>query len=157
MSRDLRPVELYLLDISCNRSLRNITSVTRTDGNNTGTEILLQNSSARQRYPELSFLFSGFRSIYEAYGHDRTARQVFKKFEQSLVECETDMTQKNDLQLPGTTNDVFFNTPIKDIVREWFYGRLDKNFYYSDENNYQFEEYMRHSIESELIKQLSTI
>lgn len=161
MSRDLRPIDQYLYDkvlkAQKNTSLRDIVII-KTENNKKINEPL-QDPDAKRHYPELSFLFPGFKSMYNAYKSDKTARSIFNIFEKSIVQCENKISV-NIKHYPASKglynkpNDAFYKTPIPIVVSEWFYGNLDSAFYYADENHYQFEEYIRYHIESAILKNL---
>ena len=159
MSRDMRPVDLYLCDKMLkkdkNVSLRDIMYVHILD-DGTKQEKPVQDPLAKKAYPELSFLFPDFRHIYSSYSTNSYADTVFKEFENALAKCEANVSGRiypNPVQkFYDKTNEEFYDAPISDVVREWFYGNLDRDFYYSDENDYQFEVYMRHQIENTIMK-----
>lgn len=139
------------------RSLRDltVTYTYRTEGEKK-TETL-QNEDAKREYPELSFLFSGFASMYDAYKDNPVANKVFREVNDCLKACENRAELKpkyaGNKDLCESDNEVFFGAELPRVVEAWFYGNLDRNFYYAEENNYQFECYLRHKIETEQIKE----
>lgn len=144
MGKDFRPIDCYLADKKYH--LRNILA--------TNLPIQLQDPEAKALYPELSFLFSSFKDLFRAYKSDPVAHSAFKTFETALISVEKQINGKKqpNKKLWRLNTDKFYSTPVNDVVHEWFYGQLDKNFYYCSENDYQLECYMMNYIETEMLK-----
>lgn len=146
MGKDFRPIDMYFADREL--GLRNLHIA--------NMPIDLQDPEAKSLYPELSFLFSDFATIFTTYKNDPASHTVFKQFETALIIAEKQALSKPRWDVNKTlwrlSNDKFYSTPVNDVVAEWFYGRLSEDFHYSDENNYQLNCYMANYIESKLLK-----
>lgn len=89
----------------------------------TGSKERLDNHLAVDRYPELSFLFSQFDELFLKVKDDAEALSRLDQIEEEVKLCESEQIKE------GT-------------VYEWFVGKLDPRFYYADENNRLFYEYL---------------
>lgn len=142
MSRDWTPAELYIADKAMakeyGRSLRE--SELMFVDTNSGEKVPLSNKQARADYPELSFLFGEFDRLYESYKDDKALRALFDRFEVVLVETEKllggEIPHSKELYKMGEKE--FLSQPVETVVREWFLGRLDSDFYYNERNNAAF-------------------
>lgn len=142
MSRDWRPIELLLVDKEMSEkgdSLRN-SRITFNSVNENGEKIStsLTNEKARELYPEASFLFSNFDKLY-TQNHSKEACKVYEDFEKALKQAITNHEEIGDLpedkKLYLLDEKEFLNQTAEMVAEEWFYGRLDSNFYYSTEND----------------------
>lgn len=128
MSKSWTPKELYLVDSYLSKqgnSLRN-TTVIQINADGTKTPVCSkEEQQARALYKELGFLYNSFYSVYLVMkDHPRYRKHVLTELEARLVEYEN-----------GKVNE-------KDTLYLWFDGKLDTNFYYSDENDRLFGEYI---------------
>lgn len=135
MSRDFTPEQLFLVDLQGKNELRNSTITYTLQG---GEEIRADNHLAKDRYPELSFLYSPFDELYKQYESDRKALELLDKIEATLKDCETEL-------LEGAASNPF-KGEYDDTVEAWFKGKLDESFYYHEENDRLFGEYLEMSI-----------
>lgn len=157
MSKDFRPCDLYIADKVIKekegKGLRDLKVVWKNP--NTNDEIIIGNEEAKKEYPEMSFLFDDFNKLYEESKDNKNALKLFDDFEEALcvIETEFDAGQKSaDLRL--YVKEDISNEPVKDVVQEWFYGRLDSNFYYNEWNNRLLTDYMKEKIDNLKEKQI---
>lgn len=80
-----------------------------------------------KQYPTLSFLFDGWYKIYTDMKNEVVRDKTFTLYENTLraVICEDEDV---DVVLPST---LF----AYDLVKLWYFGKLDPNFYYREQNN----------------------
>ena len=139
MGRSFTPREQYLADQYLIREtgcgLRGECFMTGTE---TGIEYRLDNHLAKDRYPELSFLFGGFDELFLEVKESENALNVLDEAETELRACEAGEVKE------GT-------------IYQWFMGKLDPCFYYNDENNRLFYEYLLQKVSSRQQKQEETI
>ena len=130
MSRSFTPKELYLADMALENAVRNAPLTMRTES---GDHIRVDNYLAKERYLELSFLFSGFDNLYKKYEESQRALQFLDSIEARIRELE---------------EGIFSAEPTEqDTVSAWFNGDLDKHFYYSEANTSLFLEYLEEEIQ----------
>jgi hypothetical protein len=162
MSRDWRPVELYLADKGMEErgiSLRDVPIAFHAYDSNGGADIPLTNEQSKKYYPELAFLFDRFDTLYEAYTDNKNVTALFDSLEKALRDIEErfdkaalDKDKKAlkefeiDRKFYSLSVTVFNEQKLSEVVEEWFFGRLDRNFYYSDENNDMFKLYIKNKI-----------
>ena len=147
MSRDLKPVEIYFLDqthtqVFHEKGLRNLSVTWCVDGKKI-TEPLIS-PETKERYPELSFLFDEFKKIYENHKSSDAALSVLDEVERCLRETELAADERPDYagEIPSSEG----NLSVQETVKAWFYGKLDPSFYYSQDNNRLFKEFVEEKI-----------
>lgn len=123
MGRDFTPYEHYISDKSMGGTLR-----TATFFDNEGKKIewfKREEKKILEKYRELGFLFSEclLELWDEMSGHPRYRKEVLETIERDL---EFIIENIGTLELKNNFNKT---------VYDWFMGKLDKNFYYSDRNN----------------------
>jgi len=130
MSRDFKPFELFLVDRNQNNQIRE-NNVVFFD-NITGKEHRIEHP-ARERYPELSFLCSGFDDLYKKHKKDNEVLETFDTIEETIKKVEKDfmMGYKDTPE-----------SPVEETVSLWFKGKLDPNFYYSETNTEMFLDFL---------------
>ena len=136
MSKSWSPRELYLADLVSQNSIRNTSWVIG--------EERVDNHLAKDRYPELSFLVDNFDKIYQEYQNDPEALVLLDEIESKICRIENAIT--GGAEKAST----YYDNLSTDIVCRWFEGKLDPDFYYADENNRLFTEYICERIESKL-------
>ena len=137
MSRELKPVELFLAD-------------------NTMVEVFHRPTMRRYNsklFSELYFLLTDFDSIYDKCQNSDTALVILEDIEKYIEGCEAyaldnPKDKGKDLQLTKDLNK-FFDYPIDTVVREWFEGRLTTNNNQA-ENDALFRTYILQFIEKRL-------
>lgn len=153
MSRDWRPVELYITDKQFKESkgsgLRDNVITFKTPD---GQERLLSNMEMRQQYPELEFVAGDVtKAFYDLYKDNKDVLALFDELEIALRKAETefdkDRTFPSSLELWKLEPEEIAQHPIDEVVKEWFYGNLDNNFYYNTENDEIFTGYITQKIE----------
>lgn len=80
-----------------------------------------------KNYPMLSFLFEDWYKIYTKMGDEIVRDRTFALYENTLravINEEEDL----DVVVPST---LF----AYDLVKLWYFGKLDPNFYYRERNN----------------------
>lgn len=138
MSRDFRPCDLYFYDAQTGGKMRGGITLTVATGENAGEKIEVGNRLATDRYPELSFLYSPFDSLYESYKDNDKALKLLDDVEASLKSIAEECV--------GKSEPVPFKGKHDDTVEKWFYGKLDTSFYYNEENNELFGQYLEMQI-----------
>lgn len=156
MSRDWTPCETYEADKFLTRegnSLRNDTLALITAS---GERIPLVNKDMMKEYPELCFLGqSVFGDIYEKCKGNKEVRNLLDAFEKALVKAEKlyeEDKYPDNRELWKLDDKDFFELPVETVMEEWFYGKLDPQFYYSEYNNKVLMSYVGNQIEN-LIKE----
>lgn len=150
MSRDWRPVDQYSCDklFTLNgETLRDMEIKWVIKGE---TEVFLPNKQAKADYPELTFLFGGFNTLYKQNENNQEAKKTFNMFEEALKKAEANFERAKELstgfpldkELYKFDESQFMKQPIEIVVEEWFYGRLDSNFYYNEINNKMFYDFI---------------
>ncbi len=131
MSRDWTPHELHIADTysfkETGRYLHDNIIVYRA---NDGKEIVVgakKYPELFEKYPNLTFLWSS-DNTKEIY--DKGYSSILDKVEDSLSLIISEV----DKGIPYNTDDVIY---------KWYLGKLDPNFYYCEENNKAFEEYLK--------------
>ena len=130
MSKSFTPKELYLADMALKNAVRNALFIMHTEN---GDHIRLDNYLAKERYPELSFLFSDFDNLYKKYEENQKALQFLDSIEARIRELEEGISSAEPTE--------------QDTVSAWFNGNLDKHFYYSEVNTSLFLEYLEEEIQ----------
>lgn len=152
MSRDWRPVELYINDKyfkeKHGNGLRDSVIMFRTPD---GQEQPLSNLEMRKQYPELEFLAGDVtKAFYEAHKNDKDILALFDELETALRNTEAEFDKKQafstSLQLWKLESEEIAQHPIDEVVKEWFYGNLDSNFYYNTENDEVLTSYIAQKI-----------
>lgn len=105
----------------------------------------LDNHAAKERYPELSFLFNEFDLLYKSYDNDEKALAVLDDVESCLVKAEEDF-------MKGVYDS---DNEMQRVVKEWFNGRLDENFYYAEYNNELFQTFIEEQINKNKDKEIT--
>ncbi len=153
MSRDWRPVELYVHDKMFKETygsgLRDSTITLKTPD---GQERMLTNMEMREQYPELEFIAGDVtKQFYEQHKSDNNVLAFFDEMETALRNAETDFensrTIPNAIGLFQLEPDELATHPIAEVVQEWFYGNLDSSFYYGEQNNQALVEYISQKID----------
>lgn len=89
MSRDFMPAELFLNDIlfkeKNGKGLRDAKIIYKVEGK---PDKDLVDWKAREQFPELSFLFDDFDSLFKRYENDERVLGLFSKIENALLEVE---------------------------------------------------------------------
>lgn len=156
MSRDWRPIEFFIADknlAETGKPLRDavITFKSIIEGGE-GISIPLTNEKAREAYPELSFLMDGFDAMYEK-NHSKEACKVYDAFEKALKQAEDDYEEikssPEDKELYLLDETDLAKQTIDMVTEEWFYGRLDSNFYYSEQNNEAMKSFLQDKVNKE--------
>lgn len=126
MSRDMTPAEVYLFDKSTGGKVRSSTVTWKLMN---GEKFTVGNTGeAYERFPELTFLLKGFRNFYEEVKTSVPAMRVLERVEDYVKASEYNLHPDTGIISPD-------GTALDAAVRKWFNGRLDKNFYESDENH----------------------
>lgn len=150
MGRDFTPAELYMAD----KAMKQTSGVALRERTITmhaadGTVVPLTNKKAQKAYPELSFLFDSFKILYEKYENNATAHKVFKQIETILVSVEQQF-ERNKAYCVSEPHGKSMENPVVQedisVVQAWFFGNLDANFYYAEENNARFYTYIENRI-----------
>lgn len=152
MSKDFTPAEQYMADKAIKQmtgtSLRDCDVTWKVEGQE---EVPLTNPQAKEQYPELSFLYGDFKSQYERHENDKDAQKVFAQLEEALVNVEQQFEETHGEnvatgELQKLTGKELSSEPAEKVVQEWFYGKLDPNFYYAEENNDKLFGYIENQI-----------
>lgn len=153
MSRDWRPVELYMNDKyfkeKHGKGLRDSVISFRTLD---GQEQLLSNLEMRKQYPELEFVAGdATKMFYEAHKSNKAVLALFDELETALRNAETDFDKSQTFPVPlelwKLEPEEIAQHSIDEVVKEWFYGNLDSNFYYNTENDEVLISYIAQKIE----------
>lgn len=150
MSKDWKPYEQYLADKAMKEMRGEALRDMKITFTYKGETVPFGNPEAKERYPELSFLYDEFNSLYEQYKNSAEALTVFRAFENVLKAVEeqfeedigfgngtTDSCARCE-QLWKLSDEEFLELPIKTVVQEWFFGRLSPTFFYNESNNEAF-------------------
>lgn len=145
MSRDFKPFELYLTDKEHNNLFRNGNVIFTL---NTGEVInQYENEVAKQEYPEAHFLLSGFDTLYDNNKDNLLFIEVVDRLELSLKELEAELNASleankasNFISRQFSASDSIDRADlsknnVEDVAKAWFYGNLDRDFYYNEYNN----------------------
>ncbi len=150
MSRDWTPCELYLVDRHLTetegRRLRDTEITIHFDGK----EFPYGYPEAKAKYPELTFLFGKFGSLYDEYKDNKKANALFEQMEIALVDAEKKLLEHTSVapkDFGSYDTEDLLQKSVGDIVEEWFYGRLDVSFYYSEVNDKAFLDYIRAKVQ----------
>lgn len=146
MSRDWRPIENVLWDerIYRQRGERLSESKWLLKGENGKPDEPLWNDEARRDYPALSFLLPGFEcETYVKIAKNPAAASVYAAAEEQVAALRDAVVKqvnegKRELSLEGIR--------VNETVKKWFLGELDSNFYYADENNALFREWLQEKV-----------
>ena len=130
MSRDWRPFEKYLYDLQMDKQTRGEMTFTTADGES----FRIDNHLAKERYPELSFLYGPFDTLYSKYENSETALAFLDGIEETLKACEAEITEKMAAAQA--------QSPHHDTIKAWFMGELDTCFYYREDNDRLLWEYL---------------
>lgn len=140
MSRDLTPSELFHIDAYYKHVFRNSSIYWKfPDGNEVRTDSHL----AKDRYPELSFLYNNFDELYSEHKDNEKACSVLDEIEANLKEIENAETSKKEPDLKEEF----------DALRKWYKGELDSGFYYSTLNDELLSEWIADKISDAVKKE----
>jgi hypothetical protein len=136
MSRDWTPQELWHVEkhmVERGKSMRE-SSIFFVDAK-TGEEIPLISKKEKEigkSYPVLSFLFEDWYKIYIGMEDEDARHRTFCYMEQALKATIAEEEGKP------------FNFPLESfkIVKFWYRGELDTNFYYRERNDEKFADYI---------------
>ena len=149
MSRDWKPFEQVIFDeemYSREREyLHDMKLTVHLNNEDEGTPFY--NEEARKEFPNLSFLLNNFElDTYPEIKNDKHGiiKSTYKDIEKEVgILSDTLRKQiKNNEKL--NLDDIENNIPEK--VKDWFMGELDVAFYYNEENNELFREYIEDRI-----------
>lgn len=137
MSRDWTPQELWNAEkhmTEQGKSMRE-TNIFLIDAK-TGERIPLISEEEKKigkNYPVLSFLFDDWYRIYKSMEDEDARHRTFFYMEQAL--------RATIAEEEGNP----YNFPLESfrVVKVWYHGKLDPNFYYRERNNEKFSEYIR--------------
>lgn len=149
MSRDFRPCEFYFVDKRI--GVRKAQKIVWHTADGDEIEAPLYDKDAIHKFPELSFLFGNFNSLYPKYKNNEKALSIFSDLEKKLKEVEREYEDNGYSEKGGEKCGALFNAELikensYDVIKEWFYGRLDNNFYYNIKNNDKFLQYIEDKI-----------
>lgn len=150
MSMDFKPYQQYLADKHLNHNLRNSSLIWLVNGERIP---LHDNSFLKAELPELYFLFeSGTQQLYDTFKDDYVVLGYLRQAEAYIVEVENELnsivvSRQNSAALldEGKTFDLEDEQKeytLREVIRAWFMGNLDKNFYYNTYNNELLLNYM---------------
>lgn len=128
---DWTPQQYYTVDKALDNRLRNSIITMDVDGE----AIRVDNHIAKDRYPELSFLFDPFDDFYEGIADNEEAKSFLDRVEGTIKYLEAEAS--GDAQ-PAEIPEGF------EVVREWFHGC--PGFYYSYRNNEILMEWLNQSL-----------
>jgi hypothetical protein len=149
MSRDFKPIELYVADRcvktkdECGLRDMKITWVSPD-----GKETEVPEKTSKIVFPELSFLFEPFEELYKSNLENEAALAVFRNVENIIKELEYEATETSDSEFMRSVEQKK-KYPFSDTVSRWFYGKLDDSFYYNERNDELFKEFLLDEIEKE--------
>lgn len=138
MSRNWTPREMYLVDLMMQRegnaflreSLNNMIFLTPN-----GEEMPYLTDEKKKvlgMFKELGFLFGD--NLYVLW--QKTKERPIKR-KRILQATEEELEKLIEYDRSGESLDSFDK-----ILVDWYYGELDPNFYYSEQNNYLLEKYL---------------
>ena len=131
MSRDFRPIELYIADLQQNNALRQATFRWRdSNGNLIDTHTPLY-YDLRKSYVNLSFLFERLEEIYRLTSNMPDARNV--------VLCRLEQELNTEIK-SILVNESYSKSAS--VVKRWLLGELDSSFYYHEYNDDLFFDYI---------------
>lgn len=138
MSRNWTPREMYLMDLMMQRehnaflreSMNNLVFVKPN-----GEEVSYLSDEKKKvlgMFQELGFLFGDNLYILwqKTQEHPRKRKRI-------LQETEEELQKLIEYDRAGQPLDCFDK-----VLVDWYWGELDPNFYYSEENNYLLEKYL---------------
>ena len=156
MSRDWMPVEQYAVDKQFKEErgagLRDAVITYRTPD---GKELPMRNEKMREQFPELEFLWSESKAIFEKYQDNKVVLSILDELEEALRDAEKTFDEtKRVPEGKGfwmLDTDELAQLPLNEVVGEWFNGNLDSSFYYNEWNNQMLGDFVKIKI-SEALK-----
>ena len=140
MSRDFTPLELYLVNEDRKKQgFESFEDLKIEYVTPNGEKYPLETDEFthyKKQYKNLGFLYvDGMRKLVDKYGvNNDTLNNTFHNIEKDLTDVISCIGNKNsDKQLNKT-------------VEKWFLGKLDESFYYSDQNNQLFGDYIENQM-----------
>ena len=136
MSRNWTPREMHYCDedfFKNNGKYLHDASIIMTDTNGNKTEVgCKRNLDLYEKYPNLCFLWE-VKNVEELHkkGMDEILLYVERIVEKYIL--EDDINEFN----PTVDNDF----PKDKVIKKWYMGKLDTNFYYSEKNNELLKDY----------------
>ncbi len=140
MSRDWRPFEAVIADEEAHMMRGEYIHDSKIVMHYKGQDKPLYNLEPRTPFPNLCYLLEGFEmKTYDAIKDDPQACQFYEYIEGQIGQlADTLRTQiKEGKRL--NLDDVNIVDPI---IKDWFMGELDPSFYYREENNEKFCEWI---------------
>lgn len=155
MSRDWMPVEQYAVDKQFKEErgagLRDAVITYRTPD---GKELPMRNEKMREQFPELEFLWSESKAIFEKYQDNKVVLSILNELEEALRDAEKTFDEtKRVPEGKGfwmLDTDEFAQLPLNEVVGEWFNGNLDSSFYYNEWNNQMLGDFVKIKISEAL-------
>lgn len=161
MSRDWKPYELYIVDRCQDYDLRNSDIKWFVNGEEMkpSEELILKRELLKEICPDLQFLLNEVANILTptllqidnvkfllkqvnnaikdegdniCYGQNDDPSIVHKQ-----LDYYRELIEKKDIEKNG-----LHGLSVMEISKAWFYGALDSNFYYREQNNAKFLEYL---------------
>lgn len=153
MSRDWRPIDAVISDEE--RALNGLERISemklyvRIANDKAKTPFF--NDEARMVFPHLCYLLDGFENrIYEFIKDDKSSIKIYKKIEKELDKLVVRVRE----QMKEDIRDISLGkVSVNDVVKKWFCGELDENFYYNEYNNELFMDWISQEIRDEKEKQ----
>ena len=142
MSKDWRPIEQVAVDEAIYIKKGSYVHDARFTYDFGGREEQAWNDEARTAFPNLSFLLDGFEM--QTYGQIKgtDATEFYRNIEEQIDRLSSVVREQVREKKPITVDEV----GVDDTVKDWFLGKLDAGFYYNEENNKVFSEWIAERI-----------
>ena len=144
MSKDWKPIEQVAVDEAIHAEKGSYLHNARFTYDFGGREEQAWNDGARAAFPNLSFLLDGFemQTYDQIKGTDAT--EFYRNVEEQIDKLSSVVREQVREKKPISVDAVVADTTVKD----WFLGKLDPGFYYNEENNKVFSEWIAERIEN---------
>ena len=138
MSRDWKPFEAVIADENAYMTRGEYVHDSKFTMHFGDEEIPMWNDEARKEFPNLCYLLDHFETKTYKELND-TNRPVYQEIEEQVGRLADHIRKQMKDDVRSLSMD---EVTVPKTVLDWFEGELDINFYYREENNALFKEYI---------------
>lgn len=145
MSRDWKPFEAVIADENAYMTRGEYVHDSKITMHFGDEDIPMWNDEARKEFPNLCYLLDHFETKTYKELND-TNRPVYQEIEEQVGILADHIRKQMKDDVRSLSMDEVADTVPKTVL-DWFEGELDINFYYREENNALFKEYIDNLIQ----------
>lgn len=154
MSRDWRPFEAVIADEQAHMSRGEYIHDAKITMYFKGVDKPMYNEEARGPFPNLCYLLEGFElRIYDAIKDDPKKYAFYEQLEADVKQLSDTIRSQMQADKRLCLDDV----KVDPTIRDWFMGELDPNFYYREDNNEAFMDWIDKQLTKDEVIELDDV